>query len=1065
MRHRQAVFVWALVVLCGVVTVAGAADWPMWRADTARSGAVPGKLPARLSVAWTRELPERRVAWPNEPRLQFDVSYEPIIAGSFLLLTSSVDGSLTAYDTRSGKERWRVDSDGPVRLAPAVWHDRVYFGSDDGYLYCVDWSTGKMQWRVRGAPADRPDCRQLGNHRIVSYWPVRSGPVVDQGLVYFAAGIWPTMGIYVHAVDAQSGKIRWSNRHVDYLPGVRIDHNTFDDVGLSPQGYNLIVDHKLVVPNGRSMPARFDLKTGKLLYYVQGYRNGDSRVTAGGDYLFVGHRGVVSLADGREVGNRWVEAAKKAPKEWDWAKRDLFEGPFWGYKFMRGCDYRSVFDGKLVLGVEQGILYSYDLSRPRKTTYEVKAGSVTAHPARWELESVWKPVRIAAPPRRIRSTATNVSIKVGSRLYTHVGRELIAVDIPPMPSETEDAKQPGSGPRVAWRMQLDGVPTSMSAGDDRLFVVLDGRRLVCLADVANRPVHHPLPHEPLRRSGIAAAQAVLKQSGNGPGFAVVFDLDKGDLVDGLLRKSAWRVVVVDDDAELVRRLRRHWMACGVYGRRVEAVVGTLHTVRLAPYLAGLVVRERPADDLDAAARAELAEEVRRLLHPYGGRAVLPWTTLAREGGLKGAADWTHESGDAARRYYSADRLVEAPLAILWYGDGPDHGFQKYKDYGRGVKPQVAHGRLFAFDDRAQQLTALDIYTGRLLWRRDMPTSIVRFASFADGVYVATGKGCERLDPATGKPLQRYQWHLPEGLGKVPGAVAVRVSGSLLLIGIGFDVPQGHSHPAIESGLWDAKVLVALDRETGATRWTRVAEQRFNLHAIAVGKDAVYCVDSMAPLQADKLVRRGKAPDKFRSVLYALDARTGELRWTRSYDYRHRPMTGRGPLAIRPYDDWVAYHAESDTVLVGKLHAVHALDAATGASRWSSPHAGMQPLILRPDSFINQAGHQYDLATGKRLSQQPLFHRTGGCNYTVGSENLLFLRAKCATYVDLRTTTEHSLRNLRSGCSNSLVAAGGLLNVPCFSTGCVCNYPLQTSFAMYHLLEVADWSTPAAAARQ
>jgi len=52
--------------------------------------------------------------------------------------------------------------------------------------------------------------------------------------------------------------------------------------------------------------------------------------------------------------------------------------------------------------------------------------------------------------------------------------------------------------------------------------------------------------------------------------------------------------------------------------------------------------------------------------------------------------------------------------------------------------------------------------------------------------------------------------------------------------------------------------------------------------------------------------------------------------------------------------------------------------------------------------------------------------------------------------------------VRSGCSNSLVAADGLLNVPNFAVGCVCNYPIQTAFAMVHMPEAADWAdeTPA-----
>jgi len=40
-----------------------------------------------------------------------------------------------------------------------------------------------------------------------------------------------------------------------------------------------------------------------------------------------------------------------------------------------------------------------------------------------------------------------------------------------------------------------------------------------------------------------------------------------------------------------------------------------------------------------------------------------------------------------------------------------------------------------------------------------------------------------------------------------------------------------------------------------------------------------------------------------------------------------------------------------------------------------------------------------------------------------------------------------------------IAAGGLLNAPCYSTGCVCNYPLQTSLSMFYMSESAAWSGP------
>ena len=91
------------------------------------------------------------------------------------------------------------------------------------------------------------------------------------------------------------------------------------------------------------------------------------------------------------------------------------------------------------------------------------------------------------------------------------------------------------------------------------------------------------------------------------------------------------------------------------------------------------------------------------------RAVL----VRRVGALPESAPWTHEFADAGVSYFSHDRCVRPPLAVLWYGDGPDHGFWMWHAYDTGLKPQVSGGRLFAW--RSGVLTAYDVYTGRLLW--------------------------------------------------------------------------------------------------------------------------------------------------------------------------------------------------------------------------------------------------------------------------------------------------------------------------------------------------------------
>ena len=1052
-----------------------ASDWPMWRHDARRSGASPEELPDQLSLSWVRQLPAPHLTWPNEPRLHFDAGYMPVVVGKTLFVASGVDGGLTAIDTDSGQVRWKFYSDGPIRPAPVAWREAIYFGSDDGYFYCLDAANGSEKWRVHGAPPDRKEYHHLGNGRLVSFWPVRGGPVVDDatGTVYFGAGIWPSLGIFITAVDARTGKVQWCNRDTHYLDKVRIDHNELHEAGLAPQGHFLLAGGKLVVPNGRSIPARFNPTTGNLLHYVQGYRNGDCRVTATERLLFVGTSGVVDLADGREVGNRWVQAGKNAPARWDSNKRDLFEGPFYPYKFLRACDHRSAVENDVAYGFDDGVIYAYDLASASISLYDKKLGDQTIHPGKWEAPLLWK-LNTASAGRKLPTASV---IKAGRRIYTHAGKTVLAIDVP----------RASQAARVAWQHELSAAPTCLLAADDKLFAALQDGTLCCFAGSPTETAEVKTYALPTPSSGErhAAAQQrvseILRQTGVNAGFAVALGVE-GPLVAELARQSDLHVIAVAAEVREVRLLRDRLSAQGLYGQRVEVFRGNPEQFLLPPYLATLMVCQLP---VDPATRSELLRQRFQSLRPYGGTmcAFLPpdrddaiiaeikgldlpnakvrrvgnLLLLQRSGALPGSAAWTHECADAARSFFSHDELVIAPLGILWYGDGPDQGFQKHKDYGRGVKPQVCGGRLFAFNDVEQQLSAVDAYTGRLLWRHETPTSIVRFVSLANAVYVASGTQCEVLDPASGARQVTFSCQVEVPSGRTPGVVGIRATEELLLIALGFDLPAGHSHPAIETGLWDATLLVALERTTGRQLWKYRAKQRINLHAIAIGNGTVFCTDSMAPLQADEIKRRGNLPATSASTTIALDARTGVQKWRITKEYGYRAMTGRGPLAIRPYDDWLAYDAEHDLLLVGKVGQMTAIEAATGKDRWQAS-GGLQPLILAGDSVIDQAGRRYDIRSGKTVPGPALFQR-GGCNYAVGNKSLLFVRNKCAAYIEVDTRKEHSLRNLRSGCSNSLVAADGLLSIPCFASGCVCNYPVQTSLALVHMPAAGDWSEP------
>lgn len=256
------------VLLVAVVLLAGA-DWPQWRYDAGRTARSPEALPAELRLQWTRQLPPTQPAFwlPRQERVQFDLGYEPIVVGQTLLVGSSADDCLRAIDTRSGNTRWTFFAEGPIRLAPAAWNDRVFVGSDDGCVYALAIADGKLLWKQRIVPSPR---KVLGNGRMISVWPVRGGPVVADGKVFVAAGVWPFEGIFIAAIDAASGNVVWLNDRSGSLYAAH-PHGGLSFGGPSPQGYLLVQGNELVVPSGRAFPAFFDRASGKLNEFEFGY--------------------------------------------------------------------------------------------------------------------------------------------------------------------------------------------------------------------------------------------------------------------------------------------------------------------------------------------------------------------------------------------------------------------------------------------------------------------------------------------------------------------------------------------------------------------------------------------------------------------------------------------------------------------------------------------------------------------------------------------------------------------------------------------------------------------------
>ena len=277
--RRQEGTLWRILFVFGLLSafapgVSPADDWPTHRRDLQRSGVSPEQLELPLTQAWVyRSANPPAPAWTGpakknyyatnqvllKPRLAFDRAFHVAVAGDGLYFGSSVDDTVYRLNTANGRQQWAFTTDGPVRFAPTLEGGNVYFGSEDGTVYCLGQGNGALRWSYTASGSEQ-NRLVPSNGRYVSIWPVRSGVLVNGGVAYFSAGIFPGEGVYVCAVDALTGSDRGANHWR------RLRRN---DVSL--QGYALLSASNLYFPAGRSSPYIFSRSSGSL----QGRFGGD----------------------------------------------------------------------------------------------------------------------------------------------------------------------------------------------------------------------------------------------------------------------------------------------------------------------------------------------------------------------------------------------------------------------------------------------------------------------------------------------------------------------------------------------------------------------------------------------------------------------------------------------------------------------------------------------------------------------------------------------------------------------------------------------------------------------
>ncbi len=1009
-----------------VPAASGRHDWPTWRYDSGRSARVPHELADELHLQWVRHLAAPRRAWPQQhddgDKLAFDRVYEPVAAEGRLFVPSMLTDSVTAYDLRTGEVQWEFLADGPVRLAPAYSEGRLYVASDDGHLVCLDAGSGALVWRFRAAPSER---MVLGNERLISTWPVRGAPVVHDGTVYLAAGIWPFEGVYVYALNAETGEVIWQHSGVgDYaVDAYGGEARSFST--LAPQGYLAVSGNRLIVAGGRTTPAVFDRQSGELLRFhpVDKRRGGyavyapdDNDGTNPRDFLLPLDRCVIRTGTQTHDSRRWSER-------------------------VRGRVGRLLAaDQRLIAVTEQGGIHVFGPEPREPIVHEARVVPLP------RAQDVWK--------ERVADLLDDSGATGGYALLFGIGSgrlldELLLQSDLHVVAFDPDAERVARFRRRYAQAGLYGTRVAVRRGDARtasvppyiasLIVSEDLEALGLDADAG----------------GAGALSAPLRPYG-GVAWLPVRDA----------AQEAWSVAVQRAD---------------LAGVRAQPAADGLRIYRDGPLPGAGVWTHQYADAANSGYSAD--DRVRAPLGVawFGGPS--NEKTLPR-----------HMNGPVPQ-------VVAGRLILL----GVHHVSVRCAFTGRELwtKELPGVGEAFtclAHEERYEQGLPVYFPSHQGASFRGSP-----YVSTPDSVYLLYRDRCLRIDLETGQTRDTFRLPDRRHLARMAGASTdslasqvgesegerwghISVSGDSLIVtayphrfeaapAIGSLVTPnassaGRAHIRYsmpgQDRLWhwndtSSEFLLAMDRHTGEIRWVRQARYGFRHNAVATGGGLTFAIDHVSDNIRSAIARRGLTPDLAASI-FAVDVQTGQPQWT-----REEPVFGT----------WLSYSTEYDVLIQSgrpggrsvlpdePRQGIVALRGADGTVLWHrQDEFGRGPLALH-------AGQRrilpvsLDIVTGEPVEREnPLtgewepwsFAINKSCGTQNVSRHLMTFRSSMASFHDLQHESGTAdLSGVRAGCTNNMITADGVLNVPDYTRSCSCAYQLQTSFGLVPMPDVEMWT--------
>ena len=1079
---------WQIITCIVVFIIKGvfAEDWPKYQMDNQNSGVTTEQLGFPLNESWQwvpRQQPNP--AWPApakadfwhektrlDPRVTYDRAFLISAVGNKVYFATSSDNKIYCLDSQTGLEIWSYYTEAPNRVAPIVYNGNVYVGSDDGFLYCLNATTGSLVWKYSPVEEHR---RIPGNGRIISVYPIRTGVLIEDDVLYLVAGLFPKEGVYISAISPSNGNEIWITREKD----------------VSPQGYPVIANKKLYVPNSRSQPLVFDLRNGTLLQKFDG---------AGGTYISFNDDALIyGTHDSGELSVRETDGS--GPLKY----------ALTGLQFVSNKEY-------FVVASEN------NLSAINKAQYKnVARQKQELHKQNSELKELVKKLRkkrqkadensVEEIDKQVYQNIDKIA-ELGKQLEALQGDEFVWQQSTYRPyslilsgnnailgMEGEVAVFDMSSGAKVWQKEVEGRVYGLAAANGNLYASTELGTIYCFGQSTKTVIQKQetikdvFKGDKVQKKYSQAAEFILESTNITKGYCVVLDCGEGRLAYELAKRSELNIIGIEENIELANKSRQILAKAGLLGNRISIFTGKLDQQNFTSYFANLIVSDKL---VNSPVFSTNMKEIYRLLKPGGGTALLGqmgnktklsqkdvqdwfaamgpiefnvlnkkgvWGQLKRAP-LKGAGEWTHLYANASNTASTSDKLVSDATQTLWFGrPGPREMTDRHH---RHVSPMYKNGILYIPGDN--RIIAADGYNGTVLWENIVP-NFRRLAAPRDAgnmtitddyLYAAVDSRCYGYDVETGEQKlafvtpqlinrqTRYWGYLASdddqifGSGRKPEAAYTLMSKQE-----DFEIQWGDYKTLVTSDF-----LFSMDRYKGKVLWTY--KNGVVLHpTITIGNGLLYFVENRnAATREDEdglIDLKTFLGDE--TYIVAINSKTGKLAWESKYNF-----------ADCEHVLYFAY-AEGKLLATGSKNKnnqvwydLYGFDATNGELVWHKEQNNESGIggdhgeqIRHPvvaSGKIYAEPYRYDIHSGELDQDFRLQRGGGGCGTISGSPDHLFFRAANPAMCNVLETEHGSRLNFvtRPGCWINIIPAGGLILIPEASSGCTCNFPLQMSVA-------------------